>query len=488
MERQIRRVATGFLVLFGLLWANLNYIQVVRARDLANNPANKRLLIQEYDVQRGEILASDRRTVIARSKPTGGDLNYLRRYPEAALYAHLTGYYSFVYGRSELEQRYNDLLAARAPELGFQPLVDELLGRDKQGASLVLTIDDELQRVAAKALGGREGAVAAVNPQTGEVLALVANPSYDPNELSSHDPKAIRAAWERLNEDPAKPMLSNATDLFFPPGSTFKVVVAAAALENGMTPEDTVPNPRELDLPQTNETLENFGGGQCPGGSEISLAEALRVSCNVAFGGIGLQLGAEKLAEQARRFGFGGEIPFDIPFEAGAFPDASTFAQDLPGVALSAIGQKDVRANVLHMALIAAAIGNGGVMMEPKLVAEVRDPQGRVIRSLQPEEFGKPLSPEHAAQLTVMMRAVVESGTGTAAQISGVSVAGKSGTAQNPGNDPHAWFIAFAPADQPQVAVAVVLLNGGDLGSEATGGAIAAPIAKAVMEGALTRG
>ena len=487
MERQIRLVATGFLILFGLLALNINYIQVIAASDLANNPANKRLLIQEYDVQRGQILGADGRTVIATSEETEGALKYLRRYPEGPLYAHLSGYYSFVFGRAELEQTYNDELSGRAPEVALQTFVDEVLGRDRRGASLVLTIDPHLQQTAASGLGDRPGAVAAINPQTGEVLALVANPSFDPNVLSSHDGRSIRSAWKRLNADPKKPLLSAATDDFFPPGSTFKILVAAAALENGITPETSFPNPPELDLPQTTETLENFGGDHCLGGaSEVTLAQALEVSCNVVFAEVGLELGAEKLAEQARAFGLSGDIPFDIPFQEGNFPPAEAFAEDLPGVAFSAIGQKDVRINVLHMALMAGAIGNGGVMMEPKLVQEVRDPTGRIVRRLRPRSFGEPLTAENAGTLTRMMQTVVESGTGTAAQISGVSVAGKTGTAQNPGTDPHAWFVAFAPAENPTVAVAVVVLNGGDLGSEATGGAVAAPIARTVMEEALT--
>jgi penicillin-binding protein A len=487
MERQIRLLATGFLILFGLLGLNINYIQVIAASDLANNPANKRLLIQEYDVQRGQILGADGRTVIATSEETKGALKYLRRYPLGPLYSHLSGYYSFVFGRSELEQSYNDELSGRAPEVALQTFVDEVLGRDRRGASLVLTIDPQLQQAADTGLGDRPGAVAAINPQTGEVLALVANPSFDPNVLSSHDGKSIRNAWNRLNADPAKPLLSAASDDFFPPGSTFKILVAAAALEDGMTPDSSFPNPPELDLPQTTETLENFGGDHCLGGaSEVTLAQALEVSCNVVFAEIGLELGAEKLADQARAFGLSGDIPFDISFQEGNFPPAEAFAEDLPGVAFSAIGQKDVRLNVLHMALIAGAIGNGGVMMEPRLVKEVRDPTGRIVRRLQPKSFGAPLSPENAGALTQMMQAVVESGTGTAAQIPGVTVAGKTGTAQNPGGDPHAWFTAFAPAEQPTVAVAVVVLNGGDLGSEATGGAVAAPIARTVMEEALT--
>lgn len=486
MTRQIRTLAIAFLVLFGLLAAQVNYIQVFAAEELANHQANKRLLIEEYEIDRGRIIAGDLRTVLARSRETDGTLRFLRRYPEGEVYAHLTGYHSFVFGRAEIEQSQNPYLSGRALELFTDRLVDDILGRDRRGADVVLTIDPELQRVATEQLRGRAGAVAAIDPETGDVLALAASPTFDPNVLSSHDGKQVRAAWQQLNDDPAKPLLSNANDELFAPGSTFKVVTAAAALENGMTPETTFPNPPSLDLPQTTNDLDNFGGSHCAGGAgEITLATALQVSCNVTFGQVGLELGAEALVEQAHRFGFSEEVPFDIPFAEGQIPDAEAFELDLPGVALSAIGQKDVRTNPLHLALVAAAIGNGGEMMRPRLVREVRDPDGRVIRRFGPEPYGRPLSGPNAQALATMMEAVVSSGTATAAQIPGVAVAGKTGTAQVEGGDPHAWFLSFAPVEAPEIAVAVVILNGGDLGSEATGGALSAPIAKAVMEAAL---
>lgn len=486
MKRRIRWLALAFLGLFGLLVLNVTFIQVIEADDLANNPANKRLLIQEYEVDRGQILAADRRTVLARSRATDDPLKYLRRYPRGELYAHVTGYYSFVFGRSEVEQAYNDFLSARAAELFPQRLIDDILGRDRRGGSVVLTVDPDLQEAAAAALGGRAGAVAAVDPRTGAVLALVANPTYDPNLLSSHDGRSIRRTWRQLNADPEKPLVSSANDELFPPGSTFKVVTAAAALEAGMSPDTVFPNPRTLDLPQTTNELSNFGGSHCLGGvPQITLAQALQVSCNVTFGEIGLELGAEALVEQAHRFGFSEEVPFDIPFAEGQIPDAGAFADDLPGVAFSAIGQKDVRANALHMALVAGAIGNGGTMMRPMLAQEVRDPSGRVVRTFEPEVYGRAMSQANAHALAAMMELVVSGGTGTAAQIPGVAVAGKTGTAEVEGEAPHAWFIGFAPADAPTIAVAVTVLHGGDLGNEATGGAVAAPIARAVMEAAL---
>ncbi|MGH2724011.1 MAG: peptidoglycan D,D-transpeptidase FtsI family protein [Actinomycetota bacterium] len=491
MERQIRRLALGFLILFVALAANINYLQVIAAEDLYNDDANlKRQLIDEYNVARGTIVAGDRQTVLAISRRTGGQLKYLRRYPtDPALgYGHLTGFYSIVFGKTELESTYNDYLAGRADELFPQRLVDEFLGRDQKGASIVLTIDPDLQDVAVRALGDEVGAVAAIDPQTGAVLALVANPTFDPNPLASHRPRQVRRAYEALNpEDPRSPMVSNATDTFFPPGSSFKIVTAAAALEDGMTPQDTIPNPPALDVPQTDRDIHNFGGGQCPGGSQITLASALQVSCNVAFGQLGLDLGAEKLVEQAHRFGFSQDVTFDIPFVEAEIPDVAAFQDDLPAVAQSAIGQRDVRTNALHMALVAGAIGNGGVMMQPRLVEEIRDPAGRVFRELGPQVYGRPMSAPNAATLTDMMVAVVAAGTGTAAQIPGVSVAGKTGTAQTAENEsPHAWFVAFAPAGDPQIAVAVVVLNGGSLGNEATGGALSAPIAQQVIEAGLS--
>ena len=486
MDRQIRRLALGFLVLFGGLAVNLNYIQVIAAEDLANNNANKRLLIQEYDVDRGLILASDRITVLADTRKTGGTLRYQRLYPEPAElgYGHLTGYHSFVFGRSELEQRYNDELAARADELFPQRLIDEFLGRDLQGASLVTIIVPELQELAAEQLGDSEGAVAALDPRTGDVLALVANPTFDPNPLASHDPDEVRDAYRALDpEEPDSPLVSRATDTFFPPGSSFKIVTAAAALEAGLGPDHLLPNPTAYDVPQTTDDLENFGGGQCPGGSEIDMAQALQISCNVYFAQLAVQLGPETLVDQAHRFGFSEDIDFDIPFVESEIPPVTAFEDDIPAVAQSGIGQRDVRTNVLHMALVAGTIGNRGVMMQPRLVREIRDPEGRILRDVGVSRYGEPLSELNAGILTEMMVSVVQAGTGTAAQIPGVAVAGKTGTAQTAeGQAPHAWFVAFAPADDPVIAVAVVILNGGDLGSEATGGQLSAPIARSLIE------
>ncbi len=487
MDRQIKLLALAMAVLFAILFAQLNYIQVFAAGRLSNNPANFRLLIQEYKVDRGQILARDARTVLAKSIPTQGRLKFLRQYPDGPLYSDITGYYSLVYGRSDLESAENDYLAARATELLPSTIEDEILDRPKRGAFVVTTIDPHLQHVASTALNGRAGAVAALDPRTGEVLALVSNPSYDPDELSSHDTSQIRAAWKRLNADPAKPLLSNANEQIYPPGSTFKLIDTAAALEHGYTPQSRFPNPPVLKLPQTTHLFHNFADSHCPGGSTITLADALTVSCDITFAELGLKLGAETLGNQARKFGFSTHVPFELPFAEGQFPPASFFPTRLPLLAFSAVGQADVAANPLQMALVASAIENGGTEMQPQIVKEIRAPGGGVIHSLHPRVFGQPISSPTAAAMTAMMVNVVQSGTGTPAQIPGVQVAAKTGTAQTTSGLPHVWFVAFAPAENPRIAVAVLLLNGGGAGSGATGGTVAGPVAKTIMEAALGR-
>ncbi len=486
MDRQIRTLAFAFLALFAILFFQVNYIQVFAAKQLSNNPANTRLLLEEFNVNRGEILARDERTVLARSRATGGKYKYLRVYPQGSLYAHITGFHSVLLGRTDLESSMNEWLSGRASELLPENLVDEILGRDKRGATVVTTIDAKLQKVAKQALGSLPGGVIALDPRTGEVLAMVANPSYNPSLLASHNLSSVQSAWKTLSGDASKPLLSRASQELFPPGSTFKLVTAAAALENGMNPNTTFPNPPSLDLPQTTHNLQNFGGEHCLGGaSQLTIAQALQVSCNVVFGQIGLKLGAAKLVGQAQKFGFDEHVPFDIPFAEGQIPPAVNFKDQLPAVAFSAIGQQSVGANPLQMALVAEAIANGGVEMRPRLVREIRDASGRVVKSFQPTPFGQPITGKTAAELTAMMVNVVQAGTGTAAQIPGIQVAGKTGTAQTSSGNPHAWFTAFAPANDPRIVVAVVVLNGGSLGSDATGGAVAAPIAKAVIEAAL---
>jgi len=504
VDRRIRRLGVGLVGLFALLFAQLSYVQVIRADHIKAQPANaRRQIIAEYRVERGQILSADG-VVLAqsvRNEERRAELLFRRTYDEGALYAGLTGYYSRIFGRAELEQAANPFLSGDAPELAVSTFTDLILGRDRKGGAVFTTIRTDLQEAAALALGDLPGAVVAIEPASGDVLALYANPSYDPNAISSGTDEEINAAWDEVTADPAKPLISRAKDELFLPGSTGKLITASAALENGVDPTgDQWPNPHVLDLPQTTNTLENFGGSLCNGGSRtVSMAEAFQESCNVTFAEIGLDLGAREMSEQARAFGFcptdppaqveceEPTIPFLLPWANGRFPVPSYFAERQPQLAFSSIGLDNVLTNPLHMALIAGAIANDGTMMQPRLITEVRDPTGRVVREFEPEQFGQPISDESARQLRAMMLSVTEGGTASSA-FSGfpIPVAGKTGTATNGENrPPNAWFTAFAPAapgDTAQVAVAVIVLDGGDLGDEATGGAVAAPIARAIID------
>jgi penicillin-binding protein A len=506
MDRQIRRLGIAFVALFAVLFGQVAYVQVFAADRIANDPANaQRQIIAEYKVQRGAIVAADS-TVLALSVENpdpNAPYRYVREYPGGDLYGHITGYYSRIYGRAGLEQAMNSYLAGSAPALAISNVTDLVLGRPKKGGSVYTTIQPAVQRAARDALGDYQGAIAAIDPENGDVLALYSNPGYDPTTLSTGDSESIRQAWEQLNADPQKPLLSKAFQELFLPGSTFKLVTASAALENGWGPERLWQNPAVLDLPTTNDDLENFGGSLCNGGSsQVTMAEAFQESCNVTFGEIGLQLGPERLSRQARAYGFcltmpeeqpdcvEPTVPFDLPFQNGRFPEPAYFDERVPAIAYSAVGLDNDQMNPLQLALMSGAIANGGTLYAPRLVSEIRDPQGRVVESFGDRAYGRAISTETAVRMRDLMVSVVQGGTGYTAAIPGVTVAGKTGTATNGENvPPNAWFTAFAPAgpsDTPDVAVAVIVLNGGNLGNEATGGRVAAPIARQVIEAALS--
>lgn len=506
MDRRIRRLGIGLVGLFGLLFAQLAHVQVFAADDIKGQAANaRRQIIAEYKVERGPILtAAPSSTVMAQSVPNDderSELLFRRLYPDGDLYADLTGYYSRIYGRAGLELAANPYLSGDAPELAISTFTDLILGKPKKGGAVVTTIDANLQAAAAQALGDQPGAVVAVDPRTGDVLALYANPSYDPNTLSNGTDQSIVDAWNEINADPDKPLVSRAKDELFLPGSTGKLITASAALENGYGPESEWDNPQFLDLPQSSNTLANFGNSLCNGGSaQVTMAEAFKESCNVTFAEIGLKLGARNMSDQAQAYGFcptdppdqidciESTIPFVLPFQNGHFPVPAYFQDNKPLLAFSSIGLDNVLTNPLHMALISAAIANGGKMMNPRLISEIRDASGRVVRTFDSEQYGIPIGPQSAAELRAMMLSVTQSGTAATA-FSGfpIPVAGKTGTATN-GEDvpPNAWFTAFAPAgvnDTPRIAVAVIVLDGGTLADEAaTGGAIAAPIAREVID------
>ncbi len=481
MNTQIRRLGVVLVVLFCALFVQLNWLQVIDANDLNNHPANSRAVVRDFIQPRGNIQTADG-MLIAESVPSGDSFKVQRRYPQGDLYSHITGYFSFTYGSEGVEREYNDALTGTISKSGFDPR-DLLVEKDKT-ANVTLTINSKLQQIATEQLGDRKGSVVAIDPRTGGILAFADYPRYDPNTLASHHQDAVRQAWTELNADDGKPLLPRTYRERYPPGSSFKVVTAATGLATGTaTPAMPVyPNLKELPLPNAGgQTLANFGGGTCGG----NLVDALRVSCNTAFAQLGLDLGAQKLSAGAEAFGFNKVPPIDLPFGAAAFfPPASSFARDLPGVAKSAIGQQDVSATPLQMALVAAGIANNGVIMTPHLLAEVRNSEGEVIKSYDNKPWLTAVPANVAQQTRDMMVGVVAGGSGSRAQIPGVAVAGKTGTAQTGRDQSHVWFIAFAPAEAPRIAVAVMLENQPSL-TEVTGGALAAPIAAAVIRAAL---
>ena len=481
MERQIRRVGAVLTFAFLAVFAMLNYVQFFEAKEIAGNNANRRSLIAEYSIKRGDITTLDGIT-IARSRETKGTLKYAREYPEGDLYAHLTGFYSFIYGTAGIEAAYNDELLGDSGVVSIQDLEDKLFGSGEQGDDIKLTVHSELQQLARESLGDQEGAVVALDPQSGEVRAMWSNPTYDPNPLASFEPNEAKKYRRTLDpESASSPLVRKSTSLSYPPGSTFKVVTTAAALESGQfTTKSTFPDPEALDLPLTDDTLQNFTKTACVGGGEIDLFTALVISCDTTYGILGLRI-PEELRETAEQFGFNDPIPFDLSTETSVFPEIEDDEEPLR--AFAGIGQGDVAATPLQMALVAAAVANGGDVPRPRLVREITDPSGGIVERFSPETIGEAMSSENAEEVKEMMVDVVAEGTGTAAQIEGLEVAGKTGTAQNvEGEAPHAWFISFAPADDPQIAVAVLVERGGSIGSEATGGQVAAPIAKAIIE------
>ncbi len=482
MNKPIRRVAIACLLMFAALLVNDNVVQYANAKTLRDKPGNTRLLFQQYDRKRGDIVTATGVT-IASSVPTNDTLKYLRTYSNGPLFAPVTGFYSIIYGGSQIESADNSILAGTDDRLfGVQQLSNLITGRTPEGGNVVLTIDPVLQQVAYTALAGRKGAVVAVDPTTGAILAMVTSPSYDPNVLSSHNQASITQDWQKLIADPTNPMLDRALNQTYPPGSTFKLITAAAALSTGQyTPTTVIPAPTTLQLPQSTSVLHNFAGESC--GGQATLIQALTISCNTAFGQLGLTIGQTALQAQADAFGF--DSTYSVPMKSAE----SVFPTDLSdaNTIQSAIGQYDVRATPLQMAMVAAAIANGGVEMKPYLVDELVGPDLRIIDQTKPTELRRSVSPQVAADLTQMMESVVQHGTGTSAQIKGVTVAGKTGTAQNAvGAAPHAWFVAFAPAVQPTIAIAVLVENGGG-NNDATGGAVAAPIAKAVIQAELKK-
>ncbi|HYH59191.1 MAG TPA: penicillin-binding protein 2 [Thermoleophilaceae bacterium] len=479
MNRQIVQLFTLVVVLFGLLVAFTSRWTVFEAESLEENTANRRPLLEDLRVPRGQILARDG-TLIARSDPVGeGERQiYVRSYPEAGLFAHPIGY-SFQDQRSGLERSRNDELTGEENE--FVSLFEELVGHEREGDDVHTTLDAEAQSIALEGLGTQSGAVVALEPSTGRVRAMVSTPTFDPNQIEERS--------SELNQDPAAPILNRATQSRYPPGSTMKVVTAVAALDSGEYEPDSI---------VSGESPKVIGGAPlsncCAEGSgdygPLSLTEALTNSVNTVWAEVGEELGAETMLDYMERFGFGSDPPLDYPddqmVESGVVKKGGDLADEDDGfdVGRVAIGQGgeegQTQATALQMAMVAAAVGNDGVLMKPRLTDRVVDKDGRVRERIEPSEEGRVMSTETAEEVQAMMLSVVQSGTGTTAQISGVEVAGKTGTAERGDGTNNAWFITFAPADDPQIAIATVVEE-----TTGQGGSVAAPIAKSVMEALL---
>lgn len=487
MNREIRVLGGVLMGCFALLFVQLNIIQVLRADEYNEHPGNTRLVERDFNGPRGTISTADGVLVAESQAVDGGRFEHQRVYPEGDLYAHSVGYFSFQFGSTGVERTYNDDLSGQSLQFDFRRFGDLFTEQELVG-DVTLTLDHRVQTAAREALGDRPGSVVALDPRTGAVLALWSTPSYDPNAVATNDPDAARFARDLLVASEANPLLARSYQERFPPGSTFKVVTAAAGLQSGLVTEDEPSYPVESEYvpPQTTRPLRNFGGSSCGG----TLFEILAVSCNTAFARMGIDVGGGQFVSTAQGFGFNDAPPIDIPSPAQSVVPTD-FERDQPALAQSAIGQNDVQATPLQMALVAAAVANGGSMMTPHVMAEIRDPDGEVVEEYEPTEWLTPLSADHADVARRAMIGVVEDGTASGLAISGVEVGGKTGTAQR-GTDPpssHAWIIGFAgpPGGEAEVAVAVLVEAQVGVNDDQTGGRVAAPIARAVIEAALGR-
>ena len=487
MNTSLRRISVMIMALIVLLLLNATVTQVFRADGLRTDPRNQRVLLDEYSRQRGQITAGGQ--LLAYSVSTNSHYRFLRVYPNPLVYAPVTGFYSLRFSSSGLERAEDGILNGSDQRLFGKRLADFFTGRDPRGGNVDTTIVPRVQQAAWDAMqegcdGPCKGAVVALEPSTGKILAMVSSPSYDPNLLATHDTDEQGKAWTQLRDDPDSPLTNRAIAETYPPGSTFKVITTAAALQSGITDDAQLTAAPQTQLPNSTATLENYGGTPCGNGPTASLREAFARSCNTAFVELGIRVGAEALRSTAQAFGFD-SAPDPIPLEVAE----STMGPmaDSAAVGMSSMGQKDVAVTPLQNALVAATIANSGVEMQPYLVDSLRGPDLANIATTAPRQQRRAVSPQIAAKLADLMIGA-EQFTQQKGAIPGVQIASKTGTAEH-GTDPrntppHAWYIAFAPAQSPKVAIAVLVENGGDRLS-ATGGALAAPIGRATIAAAL---
>jgi len=484
MIKELRRVSLGIGVLFGALFVSTTVIQVFQVDSLRVDPRNVRTLYDSYATERGSILVGS--TLIAESVPADDVYRYQRVYHGGGLYAPVTGYYTINQGISGLEFAMNDKLSGQSNSQFFDQLLALVSGSDPRGASVKLTVNAAVQQAARDALGELTGAAIALDPTTGRILAFVSSPSFDPNDLASHNSDSVRSAYDGLINSSAGPLVNRAIagDLYHP-GSVFKLVVAAAALDSGiMSEQSTVPNPAKLTLPLSSSVINNASGGTCGPGRTATIGTALRLSCNIPIAQIFTLVGETRLRDYAEAFGFGATIEVPMKATPSIFPSGMDEAQ----LMMASFGQFDVRVTPLQMAMVSSAIANGGVLMAPTVVDSVLARDLSPLTPFTPVEYSTPIGADTALILKNMMVADVKDGVASGARIPGVSVAGKTGTAENGVDQPYTlWFTGFAPAENPTVAVVVVVENSGGLGKSATGNSVAAPIARKIMQAVLAQ-
>jgi peptidoglycan glycosyltransferase len=483
MNTQIRRLTALVMVMFLGLFAAVTYIQYGKAKQLRADGRNTRAYYDSFSRDRGPIVARDG-TVLAQSKPVKDHYGNQRSYPLGPVYANITGYFSVLGSTTGMEKASDEVLKGEADSLFLSRLQDLVTGKEPTGGTIELTIDPAVQQAAWDALGEQRGAAVALDPKTGEILAMVSKPSFDPNQLAEHDAKKVDAAYKALEADPANPLYNRAiAGNLYAPGSTFKLVTAAAALANPeYTPDTELDAPSQLTLPGTSHKLTNSGDSQCSSTGKMTMTAALEISCNTAFGALGMELGQAALAQQAKAFGFGQDLKVPLSATKSTFPGSMDQAQ----LAMSAIGQFDVRVTPLQMAMVAAGIVNNGTVMEPYLVRTERDKQLNILSTTKPKELSQAMTPSSAKQLAIMMQGVVEDGSAGRAAVDGVTVGAKTGTAQKgEGQAPDVWTVGYGQAGGRAVAVAVVVEDGGHLGTGGFGGTVASPIVGAIIKAAL---
>ena len=491
MNRKIRQLAFAMMALYVLLFATMNYWQVGRASELNAMSDNYRAIRREFDRPRGEIVTADG-VVVARSvaNPQGSQFPFQRQYPTGSLFGGITGYYSFGYGATQVEFRQNSVLTGETAQQYIGNIEDIITGGDGTG-NVRLTLRNDLQETARNALGGRDGSVVMLD-MDGRVLAMYSNPTFDPNVIVDPDFDAAGEALRALQNDGREPLLNHAYQLRYMPGSTFKVITTGIALEAGVLSLDSPPFERVTQWvpPQTSNPIQNYNGSNCGG----DLREVFRRSCNVAFAQTALNVGIPAMVAGTEAWGIGEPLPLDLPRPAAStFGNTEGLEDNLPLLAMRGFGQQEDQMVPLHMAMVAATVANGGEMMRPYVVDATLDGQDRVLARTRPSVWLRPISAQTAATLNELMQGVVTDGTASCClHLDGVAVAAKTGTAQlNNDGEPqrsHAWIIAFAPADNPQYAVAVMLEGTNEEISASTGGRLGGPIAQRMLATALGRG